>query len=515
MITDPAQERPVERRRRSLRPLALLGAMLLGVVVGLGVLWLAVLGMQFAYAERVVPRVSVLGEDLGGLTLEQAAARLAAVADRVDAGVVALSDGETVWEAPWRELGMVLDAQATAEAALSVGHGPQYRDPRAWLRMWVESHTVTPLLMLDTNVTRRVLENLAANLDLPATDPQVALDGAAVVVTPGSAGRRLDVAASLEAIVSAVREGRDDAPILLAIKSVPAPEYDTMALQGQIDDLLGRPLEITAYDLLSDRWYTWTLGREDMVTWLRLTPTEEGETVVVDRDGIVATLTGLATQMGEARCFRWDEAADAVQTTHAAGGGKVTLEVTYAPSTYVVAAGDTAMRIAARHGMPLYALVQANPGVDLDVLSVGQEIVIPSQDVLTPLPVVPSKRIVVTLSEHRLRAYEDGALKYDWIIAVGRESSPTSVGTYQVLFKEESAYASAWDLTMPDFIGIYSAAPGFANGIHSLPFLSNGQRLWSRALGTDASYGCIILGVEEAALLYDWADIGVVVVIRP
>jgi len=68
---------------------------------------------------------------------------------------------------------------------------------------------------------------------------------------------------------------------------------------------------------------------------------------------------------------------------------------------------------------------------------------------------------------------------------------------------------------MPDFIGIYSAAPGFANGIHSLPFLSNGQRLWSRALGTDASYGCIILGVEEAALLYDWADIGVVVVIRP
>jgi lipoprotein-anchoring transpeptidase ErfK/SrfK len=32
-------------------------------------------------------------------------------------------------------------------------------------------------------------------------------------------------------------------------------------------------------------------------------------------------------------------------------------------------------------------------------------------------------------------------------------------------------------------------------------------------LGRPASYGCIILGVEEARTLYSWAEVGVTVVI--
>jgi hypothetical protein len=77
-----------------------------------------------------------------------------------------------------------------------------------------------------------------------------------------------------------------------------------------------------------------------------------------------------------------------------------------------------------------------------------------------------------------------------------------------------SAYASLWDLTMPNFIGIYEAWPGFFNGIHGLPTLSSGQRLWSDVLGRPASYGCIILDLAAAEWLYNWADPGVVVEIR-
>ena len=52
------------------------------------------------------------------------------------------------------------------------------------------------------------------------------------------------------------------------------------------------------------------------------------------------------------------------------------------------------------------------------------------------------------------------------------------------------------------------------NGIHGLPLLSNGHRLWASNLGTPASYGCIILDLDEAEELYYWADEGVVVEIR-
>jgi len=86
---------------------------------------------------------------------------------------------------------------------------------------------------------------------------------------------------------------------------------------------------------------------------------------------------------------------------------------------------------------------------------------------------------------------------------------------FQVLSREESAYASLWDLEMPHFIGIYASGPGFTNGIHALPILSSGQRLWEGALGTRASYGCIILGIAEAEELFAWAEIGVTVEVRP
>jgi lipoprotein-anchoring transpeptidase ErfK/SrfK len=53
------------------------------------------------------------------------------------------------------------------------------------------------------------------------------------------------------------------------------------------------------------------------------------------------------------------------------------------------------------------------------------------------------------------------------------------------------------------------------NGIHGLPVLSNGQRLWANVLGQPASYGCIILDLQPAKWLYNWAEDGVVVEIQP
>jgi hypothetical protein len=65
---------------------------------------------------------------------------------------------------------------------------------------------------------------------------------------------------------------------------------------------------------------------------------------------------------------------------------------------------------------------------------------------------------------------------------------------------------------MPNWLGIYWAG-SLENGIHALPILSNGQRLWDGYLGTRVSFGCVILGIADAQTLYDWADVGTPVVI--
>jgi hypothetical protein len=64
---------------------------------------------------------------------------------------------------------------------------------------------------------------------------------------------------------------------------------------------------------------------------------------------------------------------------------------------------------------------------------------------------------------------------------------------------------------MPHFMGVYEAWPEFMNGLHGLPMLSSGRRLWVDVLGRPASYGCIILTLEDAEALYSWAEDGVVV----
>lgn len=40
------------------------------------------------------------------------------------------------------------------------------------------------------------------------------------------------------------------------------------------------------------------------------------------------------------------------------------------------------------------------------------------------------------------------------------------------------------------------------------------KHVWAGTLGRPASYGCIILGIPEAETLYNWTDIGVIVVVE-
>jgi tetratricopeptide (TPR) repeat protein len=130
----------------------------------------------------------------------------------------------------------------------------------------------------------------------------------------------------------------------------------------------------------------------------------------------------------------------------------------------------------------------------------------------TPRP-LPNKRIEIDISEQHFYAYEGGTLVYSFVCSTGEPGRDTAPGNYQVLDKIPMAYASTWNLKMPYWLGIYWAGT-LENGIHALPILSNGQKLWDGYLGQRVSYGCVILSTEAAKIIYDWAEIGTPVIIR-
>jgi LysM repeat protein len=271
---------------------------------------------------------------------------------------------------------------------------------------------------------------------------------------------------------------------------------------------------LRAYDPVADEHLEWPVPRETLATWLALRPTSTGNEIGISHQRVSEYLAALNSQIGPERYI--DEAQVSVPIAQAAQTGQpFTIPIRHHPTQYTVKSGDTLLKIGWNLGMPYWMILQANPGLDADKLPVGQALTIPSKDLLLPLPVVEGKRIVISIRQQRLMLYQDGKQVAKHPISTGVDRSPTQPGVFQVLSHQRKAYASVWDLTMPDFLAIYEAWPGFYNGIHGLPTLSNGVRLWANILGRPASYGCIILDLKAARDLYGWADDGVVVEIRP
>ena len=130
----------------------------------------------------------------------------------------------------------------------------------------------------------------------------------------------------------------------------------------------------------------------------------------------------------------------------------------------------------------------------------------------SPAPAGNGKYILVSIGEQHLYAYENGQLVYSFVASTGIGNS-TRVGTFHVLDKIPNAYGANWSIWMPNWMGIYWSG-SLENGIHALPILPGGARLWAGYLGAPISYGCIVLGVDESLHLYDWAEIGTPVEIR-
>jgi tetratricopeptide (TPR) repeat protein len=126
-----------------------------------------------------------------------------------------------------------------------------------------------------------------------------------------------------------------------------------------------------------------------------------------------------------------------------------------------------------------------------------------------------NRLILVGVAEQRMWVFEDGKKVFDFVVSTGEPGRDTAVGEFEILNKIDMAYASTWNLDMPYWMGIYWAGP-LQNGIHALPIVKHtGYKLWDGYLGQRVSYGCVILGDEDAATLYEWTEVGTKVKIVP
>lgn len=495
----------------------------LAIVAGLLLLlaspFIGALGF-YAYYQingRILPGVRAGETRVGGLTVYDAAVRLNSDWNLERDIVVGVLSGEQIQTLPVApaDLGLALDSLGTAQNAHEVGHGQDFFSEVSQLYTSASSGWEVPLEVdFDPQAARSGLESIAALVDEPAQDANLRIEGGELVEVPARAGLALDVEAALARIEADPLGVFLNGALPLVLDPVEPRVHDVAGAREQAEALLSRQVRVRAYDPISDQDLEWDVPRATLGEWLSVEPGEDGPQVALEQARVSEYLAGRSAELGAGRYL--DAEGDAAALAQAiAQGDDLTIRVRHHPTTYTVESGDTLLKISWRVGIPLWRILEANPGMDPENLWAGREINIPSVDDMLPFPVIPDKRIVISIEDQRMRVYRNGELRSEHVISTGIDRSPTQPGVFQVQTHDREAYASVWDLYMPDFIGIYEAWPGFMNGLHGLPTLSSGRRLWEGVLGRPVSYGCIVLDLETSAWLYDWAERGVVVEIQP
>ncbi|MFW6042402.1 MAG: L,D-transpeptidase family protein [Chloroflexota bacterium] len=506
----PAPSRQVARRRW---PWALLAAFLVFLCGGA-----VVLGGLYTYQrDRILPGVNTLGVPLGGQRVEDATRELE---QNWDSRQIVLDSGgsETITMRP-ASLGIILEARETALAAYGLGRSIPSIEPA--IEHAVARRELQPTWHFDPAIAEQGLQSVAEQLDVAPTDASIQLSEGQARIVPGQTGRAVDVPATMghlqENAAQVVMANR----LALTMRDVqPAvTAADLEVVVAELNQRLSNPVTIEAYDPINDELVSGTVPPETWAQWVSLDPAapqSNTSTWEIAGDRVAAYLQSQVQALGSDRYFELDEATAAVTDAIRSGSYHTRLRVYHHDRQHLVQPGETLSRIAYDYGIPYPWIQHANPELG-DGLSVGQTITIPSPDALLPLPIVENKRIVVSLEQQRMWAYENGTLKWEWPVSTGIESSPTAPGVFQVQTHEPNAYASIWDLWMPHFMGIYRPVPtsDFMNGFHGFPTRGGSNLLWTNSLGRQVTYGCILVSNDNIVQLYDWADEGVIVEVRP
>lgn len=182
---------------------------------------------------------------------------------------------------------------------------------------------------------------------------------------------------------------------------------------------------------------------------------------------------------------------------------------------------DTLLDIGRRHGVGLYEISAANPGIDPWLPKDGQRVIIPTQHIL---PDAPREGIVINLPEMRLYYYPrpapgESPVVITYPLGVGAEGKATPLGLTRIIAK---AIDPPW--VVPESVRAEHAAegeilprvvpPGANNplGRHAMrlgmsTYLIHGTNE-PFSIGMRASNGCLRMYPEDIASLYTKVAVG-------
>jgi vancomycin resistance protein YoaR len=274
----------------------------------------ATLGMlELWLGDRIIPGVYVWDVDVGGLTREEATARLAANFHYpVDRSPI-LRYGDQTWSIAPADLGVQPDLTATVNEALAVGHQSDLVERvKEQVSVLLGSRLVVPIFATDPGMGTMVVSRLTQGVNQPLRNATLSLgDNLEVVIIPGQAGHEVDAEATRQALVRRIEEMAGGEVELVVQETEPALT-DVSTSQARAQRILSGPITLTAPE--SGRW---TIEPKTLAGWLILQPMsgDDGKAMLsvnLDRGQTTRLAEEIAAQVERAPTdarFRFDDAS--------------------------------------------------------------------------------------------------------------------------------------------------------------------------------------------------------------
>ena len=200
-----------------------------------------------------------------------------------------------------------------------------------------------------------------------------------------------------------------------------------------------------------------------------------------------------------------------------------TVSPTVVATSHIVCEGETLILIAWIYGVSVEDLVLVNELEDPDLIYVGQRLTLPGSSMAPPAPqasptapaaestpipslaspdaILNGRWIDVDISDQRLTAYEEAEPVRTSLVSTGLPHTPTPLGEFNIWIKLRYDDMAGADYYIEDVPYVMYFHEGY--GLHGVT--------WHGNFGHPMSHGCVNLPTEEAAWLFEWADVGTLV----
>ncbi len=441
------------------------------------------------FADRALPRTTVSGISVAGMTRSEVAA---AVQQRFDDVSVTLSTGVSVTRSERLEdLGHTLDVDATVDAVFAANESWS-----SYATSLVSPRDVDSVLTTDPASLEGVAHELVEQAGKVGIDASVrrAKDKKSFVVTPAVIGQAVVMTSLRDAVASA---GRGLTSTVATVQFVdtdpPVTTADAQAVADEANAMVART--VTVSDGVDDH----TASKVRKASWVKIpstdgvlgTPKVKAAKVQawVDslaEDAHVAPADGLRNVSSTGRVLSVvRQARDGRSVSHAEDVAEAVVQALTTKSDY---GGEFSYR------------TLAASWTDRTVAVGAENLAYPAAE--------GEKWIDVNLSRHTMTAYVGANVVRGPVSMVsGAPATPTVVGTFRVYHKNPL-------MTMRGFNddGTRYETPN----VPWSSFFHNGYALhgapWRSSFGYSASHGCINLPVDVARWVYSWAPNGTPVV---